>query len=426
MAHFRDRRAFGSVGTRRFRGARYGDRKSPRFQGLLDLYPGAAAAYSLQALSSSWVAGDVVEVRRSSDGSLDSFTQGQIDSGAMLDWVKRPGDFTNVGFETFANNGTGDGFTATNSAGVGVAKSSAVDGIVTDVVTITFDIDIVSGSPSISLRLGGGEPQDLQTITTNGSKSITLTATGAFDNFTFSDGDLPSEFTVSNVRVSTNDGYVSRLYDQSGFGNDATQAVTTSQPKIVDAGALVAGGLDFDGVDDGLGSIPNLFSGTSAASSFIVGNADTAGINEAMFSQGANNILGNAFVITSEIAFRPGGNTIYNDDFINANPLLLSTIAPASSTSADVSMFLDGSPLGQISTTSTVLNYGIEGAAIGQNLFNAVFYNGRLKEIIIYPSDQSANRIGIETNINNRYNIFIPLDAWDDSKSWDDSGTWND
>ena len=34
------------------------------FTGLLDTYPGAAAAYSLRALSAGWLAGDVVEVRQ--------------------------------------------------------------------------------------------------------------------------------------------------------------------------------------------------------------------------------------------------------------------------------------------------------------------------------------------------------------------------
>jgi hypothetical protein len=89
-------------------------------------------------------------------------------------------------------------------------------------------------------------------------------------------------------------GFVSTWYDQSGNGNDAIQITTTSQPKIVSAGVLVAGGLDFDGVDDSLVGITNLFSGTSAASSFIVGNADSTAANEPMFAQGSNAIVGNA------------------------------------------------------------------------------------------------------------------------------------
>jgi hypothetical protein len=49
---------------------------------------------------------------------------------------------------------------------------------------------------------------------------------------------------------TSNDGFVSKWYDQSGNDNHATQGTAASQPKIVDGGSLVSGGLDFDGVDD--------------------------------------------------------------------------------------------------------------------------------------------------------------------------------
>ena len=258
---------------------------------LLNKYPGAAAAYSLRALSSGWLAGDVVEVRRSSDSTTQDFTASQITRGELVAFC-----------------GAGDGF-------------------------------------------------------------------------------------------------VSTWYDQSGNANDATQATTTAQPKIVDAGALVAGGIDFDGVDDSLGGISNLVSGTTASSSFIMGNADNTGVNEAMISQGNNGIVGSAYVITSEIAFRPGGNTVYDDDFVDANSLLLTTIAPSSSTSADVLTFLNGSGIGQISTTSTALDYTVSSAEIGDNR-GLAFYDGRLSEIIFYASDQSANRVAIEANINDFYSIY--------------------
>jgi hypothetical protein len=47
--------------------------------------------------------------------------------------------------------------------------------------------------------------------------------------------------TISNLTVTAigNDGHVSTWYDQSGNGNNATQATPASQPKIVDGGALV-------------------------------------------------------------------------------------------------------------------------------------------------------------------------------------------
>ena len=54
-------------------------RKTP---GLLDLVPGAAAAYSLRSLSRSY-AGPVVTVRRSSDDAEDDFTAAEVADGTL-------------------------------------------------------------------------------------------------------------------------------------------------------------------------------------------------------------------------------------------------------------------------------------------------------------------------------------------------------
>jgi len=54
-------------------------RKTP---GLLDLVPGAAAAYSLRSLSNSY-AGPVVTVRRSSDNTEEDFTAAEVSDGTL-------------------------------------------------------------------------------------------------------------------------------------------------------------------------------------------------------------------------------------------------------------------------------------------------------------------------------------------------------
>ena len=59
--------------------------------GLIEQYPGAAAAYSLRALRNN--TGNVVRVRRSSDDTEQDFTAAQVSDGALVD---------------FANNGTSD------------------------------------------------------------------------------------------------------------------------------------------------------------------------------------------------------------------------------------------------------------------------------------------------------------------------------
>ena len=405
MAHLRDRRAFGNIGTRKFRGARFGDALSPRFSGLLDQYPGAAAAYSLRALSSGWLAGDVVEVRPSSGWTPASFTAGQVANGEMVDYVKRPGNFTNLGLETFANNGTGDGFTAKNTAANGFGYSSAASGSVSDVVTIDFDLEIVTGSPALSLRDGSGGGIGASNViiyATSGSYSGVLTATRNFNKFAFSDGDIPAEFTVSNVRFSTADGFVSTWYDQSGNANNATQATTTAQPKIVSAGALVVGGLDFDGTDDVLNTSvvpPNVATligvaewDTSGSTQAIIGGRDstnqrshltrsTAG--DATMGVDAASITGSAIAqnTTSLLFGSYGGST-----------RLLST---------------DGSTVtDELGNNPSNTTYGYSLGAINTAGTDAAFMNGKIAEVIVYASDQSANLLAIEANINNQYDIY--------------------
>lgn len=65
---------------------------------LLDTYTGAAAAYSLRDLTSSWTSSDVVLVRRSSDAAESGFTATEVSDGTLLAWVGTGG--TDNGFVT--------------------------------------------------------------------------------------------------------------------------------------------------------------------------------------------------------------------------------------------------------------------------------------------------------------------------------------
>jgi len=372
------------------------------FTGLLDLYGGAAAAYSLRALSAGWVAGDVVEVRPSSGWTPASFTANQVANGELVDYVKRPGAFTNSGFETFVNNGTGDGFTATNTAVLGTATANLNAGVALDVVIVAFDLSIVSGSPTLSLRDGSSVASNLETFTTSGSYSTTLTAAVAFDNFKFAEGDIPSEFTISNVRVSTNDGFVSTWYDQSGNGNNATQITTTSQPKIVDAGSLVTGGLDFDGVDDVLNTSlvpPEIVTliGVSVwdvedETTMIVGARDSAD-KRSYLSQNTS----------GEIALGVGNSVLTSINVVASTNYLSFGMYSGS----DRLLSVNGSPISDalgVAPTNTAHGYSI--GALNTAGVDSGFMNGTIAEVIVYDSNQSANRVGIETNINDAYSIY--------------------
>ena len=260
------------------------------FSGLLDQYGGASAAYSLRSLSSGWLAGDVVEVRRDADGATGiihkSFTGGEINSGAMLAWV--------------------------------------------------------------------------------------------------------TEFS------GTANGFVSTWYDQSGFANNATQATTTAQPKIVDAGALVTGGIEFDGVDDLLSNGSLTLGATVTA--YSVTNSTAKGNSSFIYSiNGTSGIVD--FTDPSGFASIFAGTSLKASTDISGVDVLKSSLFNG----ANSNIRVNGASV-VTGTSSTQLANGTLVIGGGGSVPDRML--GTIKEIIIYDSDQSANRTGIEANINAAYSIY--------------------
>ena len=387
------------------------------FTGLLDLYGGAAAAYSLRALSAGWVAGDVVEVRRSSDSTSEDFTASQIDSGAML-------DFVNNSTWTSAENSTSDpyttftgssltGFSATLSSGVAFAGFGGVSGVSGQTVSVSFDIIVNAGSPGLALRKSKSlidTSSNSINYTESGSYSANLLADDIFGFIGFSEGDSPSDFTVSNFEVtgvSGADGFVSTWYDQSGNANNATQATTTAQPKIVDAGALVTGGLDFDGVDDEFNTavIP-----PSTATLIGVATWDIEVATQMIF--GARDSTNER----SYLAQTSSGNIA-----LGVGPGAIGVFTATASTeyiafgkynSGDNDIYVNGSLIGSGASASPAnTTYGYNIGSLNDAGTSSGFMDGRIRELIIYPTDESANREAIEANINKQYGIY-----WDGSQ----------
>ena len=269
-------------------------RSTSAFSGLLNLYPGAAAAYSLRALSSGWLAGDVVEVRRSSDSTTQDFTASQITNGDLVAFC-----------------------------GVG-------------------------------------------------------------------------------------DGFVSTWYDQSGNANDATQATTTAQPKIVDAGSLVTGGLVFDGVDDGLAVSGQVLTSSSLYAASVMQH--TTGTS----TFASQTIFGQYQISTSGRFQLSANNSSQYAFFANATDPISGLVAGAIGTSQTlISVNGDGSNAeiwrdGTSKATDTYSGFTPANVnfTIGIDSDGEREFNGKIAEVIIYPSDQSANRVGIETNINDAYSIY--------------------
>ena len=217
------------------------------------------------------------------------------------------------------------------------------------------------------------------------------------------------DFTVSGINSgalvdfvgSGNDGRVQTWYDQSGNGNHAPQTTASLQALIVSSGSLVSNGLDFqsDTYD-----IPNdLISSTNSASAFVVAKSDTTSSNRTGVALSRNDPDFRFYVpiiVSSNFSFG------YQDSAAkislgsaDTGKHLFTGIAGSSNAEG----FLDGTSKGTVSSADgkSALTTGGIGSING-----GVFWDGTIQEIIIYNSDQTANRTAIEANINSHYSIF--------------------
>jgi len=206
----------------------------------------------------------------------------------------------------------------------------------------------------------------------------------------------------------TADGFVSTWYDQSGNANNATQATTTSQPKIVSAGALVTGGLDFDGVDDSMVTINTDSFGTSSRSIFAVCAPLSVGANDNGIVQlSTDGSTGSGWLVNGELATRTNATTwISSTPASTVSNNLISNIYTSGNLHAGNAMWLDGASVVRTGGTDGAINTTTSVITIGSGVSGAAAFDGSIGEIIIYKSDQSANRAAIETNINDAYSIF--------------------
>ena len=206
--------------------------------------------------------------------------------------------------------------------------------------------------------------------------------------FTY-DGKLNEEALL--LHCGSGNGTVSTWYDQSGNSNDATQTTASAQPQIVSSGSVITENgkpsIDFDGSNDGFNlTTPLTFASgysfitlnpkTDTTWSIFTGdNAQLAPIAE----DGSNNSITYLYTLN---------NTFINSTSFSGNrtDLYNSTTNQQNLLSLDIG-------------TST---YEI------QDIFNRTGFqlNGTTQELIIYASDQSSNRSGIETNINDFYSIY--------------------
>jgi len=224
-----------------------------------------------------------------------------------------------------------------------------------------------------------------------------------------------ADFTATEVSDGTlaawvgagNDGFVRTWYDQSGNARHAEQATMASQPQIVATGSLLT--------ENGKASLS--FNGTSnylTAAAFSVQTTDISLVSVFKFNalmDFQTFISFGSFISSGFLFQRPdsdtyryatnGGFTDYGSN-LNTNQTLLELYDKSNGATE---VFRNTVLTGQ-NSQSTAIN-GSNVFEIGRRADTSAQYtNMNAQEFILYPSNQSSNRVGIEANINAHYSIY--------------------
>jgi hypothetical protein len=202
------------------------------------------------------------------------------------------------------------------------------------------------------------------------------------------------------------DAYVTTWYDQSGEGNDATQATYASMPKICNAGTVITENgkpaIDFDGVDDTMAaSYGSLYSIPCTYSLVHTWPAYPGTYVQMM--DGANATYRHIYRLDNNgtTATAEAGTAITFTDNLTDGQQYLSYIDFSGSGGSFVA--IDGT----VVTSGVTATTSIDGVTLGTTFNFAFDCAFSMQEFIMWPSDKdgAGNRNFIEANINDYFNI---------------------
>jgi hypothetical protein len=212
----------------------------------------------------------------------------------------------------------------------------------------------------------------------------------------YTTGNLLDESALTSF-VGANNGFVTKVYDQSGNTKDFTQSTAASQPQIVSSGTILTqNGKPKMSLASNKWITAAIPTATRRDTYFVTNNdSDTTWLYPDDF--GGNSAYG--YVAESGSA---STNLFYNPD---STPALYVNNALQSPTTRDnVYTALNGYKLVGHENFRTNLTGSWNAFNIGK--YSGFEFGGSFQEIIIYNSDQSSNRSGINSNINTFYSIY--------------------
>ena len=337
----------------------------------------AVAAYSLRSLTG----GDprVVRVRRESDNDERDFTASEVGSGALVNYVNTQ-----------------------------VTKPLDVKELQSDGRTGNF----VIAKAAYSLRSLGDRQATVaatgDTVARADGKYVIQVRRSSDDTIKSFTADEVTDGTLVAFVGSGNDGFVRTWYDQSvsdqagstATNNHAAQFTAGSQPKIVESGSLILQNGDatikFDGTDDSFSPV------TISSSSFpvsVISLSSPAVTNSTMGIYGIAAQSGGFYKSTALFSMFAGSRLDSSVSAVAGNDFIRTDIFNGSSSSLSVNGTETTGTIGTGTTSLTKFEVG-NSTQSGNNVLN-----GSIKEIILYTTDQTANRGAFEANIAEHYSI---------------------
>ena len=434
---------------------------------LLDLHPGASAAYSLRKLDSSY-AGSAVRIRRDIDDTEQDIgfdAAGNLDLSAIRTFLNEENTLP-VDIATpraaYALRRVNSGY-----SGPLVRVRRTPDQAEMDIgFDSNGDLDAAALEAFVSLPSAGSLPLDIApAVGAYGLRQLGSSYAGPLIRVRRSsdsneqdigfdlNGDL--DLTALDTFCAATNCFIATWYDQSASLHDITQASAANQPKIYDSLTGVtkdsnnSNSIFFNGSNNYLRRTDALaFTGNPDMSIFTVVNYSDLTIEDPrrvfqLGDSGSSN-AGNMYSVDfSNLDANPadgqmdGISARYNNGNKNVggftiDTVLLSNILKSGQTYAQIGnspdFYLSGALLSRIAQTNSSFSFNLQNdefiVGAGRNNLAALVdhWSGYISEFIIYASDQSANRSLIETNIVAYHNLVkAHVVTW-----YDQSGNSND
>lgn len=208
--------------------------------------------------------------------------------------------------------------------------------------------------------------------------------------------------------VGANNGFVTTLYDQSGNGINSSQSTANAQIQIVSAGSIItigSRGRSAFQASDGRSNYTFTAFTTNQVSQLMVGQKGLNSTSSRLSAFSGINVGSPSTLLAhwsdSQIYFqwedyyRDLTTTIANTDY---------EVIFASTTSASTGViWRNGSNLPGSNTSTPAINNDYSTLfTYPANQFSV----GAYQDLVIWDSDQSANAVGIQNNVNAYYSIY--------------------